>query len=117
MVDENCEGVGSVSKTFELRKEHITLLSNMWVGWQYCETGAPEIDPKRPYGNSDVLIDIHHILTGESVDELDSSLEEKYEKLHKETETALQIILFTKSFKAGTYRLNGYGRSWELITD
>ena len=39
---------------FTLTVDHITLLNNMWVDWSDVEYGAPEIDPKRPYGNSDV---------------------------------------------------------------
>jgi hypothetical protein len=48
---------------FTLTENHLKLLQKMWVGWSTCEFGAPEIDPKRPYGNSDVIGDIHEILT------------------------------------------------------
>ncbi len=90
----------------------------MWVGWNLCEFGAPEIDPKRPYGNSDVIGDIHEILTGtySSWEDIPEELEEKYNKLHKETETALEIVLHTRSFVVGRYRKSKpYGRDWKLI--
>ena len=34
----------------------------MIVQWRDCEYGAPEINPKRPYGNSSVELDICEIL-------------------------------------------------------
>jgi len=93
---------------FELTEEHILLASKMRVRWQNCEYGAPEIDPKRPYGNSDVENDICEIL-GKQMVEVD--YEEKYstedlqyaKKIHNEMEIALQIILENKTFKPGLY--------------
>lgn len=103
---------------FTLTEDHLKLLQNMYVGWSCSEFGAPEIDPKRPYGNSDVIGDIHEILTGtySSWEDIPEELKEKYNKLHKETETALEIILHTRSFVPGRYRKSKpYGRDWELI--
>lgn len=105
---------------FTLTEEHIKLLSNAYVRWDDCEFGAPEIDPKRPYGNSDVIGDIAEILglkknicphCGEC---LDSKDEERLTTLHKETQIALQIILHTKSFIPGKYVKKDYGKDWEL---
>jgi hypothetical protein len=105
-------------KKFTLTEEHIKLLRNMYVGWGYCEFGAPEIDPKRPYGNSHVIGDIHTILTGVN-DADDNVLEEfevKYDKLHKETETALQIVLRTGKFEPGVYECDVYRRNWRPVS-
>lgn len=89
--------------------------------------GAPCIDSKRPYGNSDVIGDMYEILTDKVIDEneLDSqdidydefvdSLHDKYEKLHRETETALQIVLSTGKFEIGKYVLNNYGKDWVKV--
>lgn len=101
---------------FVLTDKHIALAHNFYVGWQYCEFGAPEINPKRPYGDSDVTANIHEILTGEQDAELTENQEEAYEALHKEMMVALQIILCTKSFVPGTYvRDCSYmARSWKL---
>jgi len=103
---------------FILTEDHLKLLKRMYVSWSQCEFGAPEIDPKRPYGNSDVPGDIHEILTGKyPEDELDEDLEDKYCKLHKETEVALQIVLRSGQFKTGTYILkNPYNTyNWTLV--
>lgn len=111
-------------KTFTVKEEHLKLLQNMTVGWQNCETGAPEIDPKRPYGNSDVVEDIHYILKGERIneDELEEkgidyydfidSIEEEYLKLHRETDTVLEIVLHTMLFEAGRYKRHSSSKKW-----
>jgi hypothetical protein len=121
---------------FEVKKEHLTLIKRMCVGWQDCEFGAPEIDPKRPYGNSGVigdmieifgkevkrgifkvdLLDKEYYVTpdedSEDMDELKSILN----KLHRETENVLQIALTTGVFKEGKYKLkHEYGNDWEYI--
>ena len=111
-----------MKKRFRMKKEHLKLLKRMYVGWQNCESGAPEIDPKRPYGNSSVPEDIHEILTGESIGCTDSKREElteketeKYWNLHKETETALQILLSNLSITPGIYECDEYGNEWKFI--
>lgn len=105
---------------FELREEHLTLLQRAYVQWNDCEFGAPEIDPKRPYGNSGVAYSVAEIL-GIPVpdDEKDpGAYEAWYERmcdLHRETEQALQIVLYTRSFVPGVYKLVGrYTPTWVL---
>ncbi len=49
-------------KQFTLKPEHVKLLRRMYVDWDDCEFGAPEIDPEQPYGNSDVEQDMIEIL-------------------------------------------------------
>ncbi len=53
------------NKEFTVTDDHLTLLQHMYIGWQDCEYGAPEVDPKRPYGNSGVATDIAEILEWE----------------------------------------------------
>lgn len=109
--------------TFELTKEHIKLLSSMCVGWQDAEYGAPEINPKRPYGNSAVEIDMADILgirlakdeEGERFLSIGQS--SAMNKLHKEMETALQVVLATRSFEPGIYAKHEYHRDWKLTKD
>src|SRR4030042_6587273 len=108
----------STMEEFELRPEHIKLLSNSFVGWQSCETGAPAIDPKRPYGNSDVPSDVAEILgaAGKKCPHcgefLESAETDKLLKLHRETEIALQIVLCTQSFVPGAYTKIDW-RTWK----
>jgi hypothetical protein len=107
---------------FELTADHLKLIRRMNVGWQGDERGAPEIDPKRPYGNSSVLEDIHEILTGEDIglisskrDRLTLEEEDKYAKLHRETEIALQIVLTSGQFVPGLYEAERYRQDWKLL--
>lgn len=104
---------------FKLTAEHVTLLRQMNVGWQDCETGAPEIDPKRPYGNSSVELDVAEIF-GWPVDEDEGLTDEQRDRaaaLHRETEVALQVVLHTGSFEPGIYvnrhRHAPYGTRYE----
>lgn len=107
-------------KKFELKQEHLDLLKKAYVGWGECEYGAPCIDGKRPYGNSDVERDIAKILNwkiNKEYDELSKSQIKEAEKLHRETEIALQIVLrhVDKKLKLGTYTCDDYGRDWKFL--
>lgn len=101
---------------FELTEEHIKLLRHMNVSWGREEFGAPEIDPKRPYGNGDVYSDIARILW-----DIDARPDDIYEprlvnlmgRLHQQTRIALQIVLATGSFTPGRYRAPKYTNRWE----
>jgi len=105
---------------FTVTEQHVKLLRNAWVDWNLMEFGAPCIDGKRPYGNSDVLADIARVL-GEGLEERDGThgewsrdwddaqshwLEENAErlaKIHGEIGVALQIGLATGRFEPGDY--------------
>jgi hypothetical protein len=106
-------------EVFDLTEDHIKLLRNANIRWDDCETGAPAIDPKRPYGNSDVECDVWEILGRIPEEEEDDRLvlsdaqREVAFSLHRETETALQVILNCKTFEPGMYaRKNAWG-SWK----
>lgn len=110
--------------TFVLRQEHLDLMREMNVGWSECEFGAPEIDPKRPYGNSNVYEDIAEILKlrktsdkyDEDEDDWKDDIREYMDDLHKQMQVALQIILSCQSFKLGTYKKkDAYSDHWELV--
>lgn len=114
---------------FELTKEHVELLSNAYVDWEHGECGAPAIDPKRPYGNGDMERDVCQILGWFDYDDASDAEQElfsegggKYEKLwkraekiHLETETALQIILKFKTFKPGKFQRECSWEEWERV--
>ena len=113
--------IGLEPRVFQLTEDHVKLLSNFWIQWQFDEYGAPEVDPKRPYGNSDVEDDICEILgwTREDVDDWDDpvysdSQRQEARRLHLETDTALQIVLTTRSFVPGRYTADRYRNDWKL---
>lgn len=123
-------------KKFELTENHVKLLQRMYIDWDDSEFGAPEVDPKRPYGNSDVHKDMLNILgwtpecalviNGKShkmgyVDldyngwTLPREIITLLDELHAETQTALQIILVTKSFIPGIYECGDHTGNWRLV--
>lgn len=96
------------AQTFTITEDHIKLAKRMYVGWQDCETGAPEIDPKRPYGNSNVEIDVAEILGWDFDDELSADQIATAMKIHHEMQTVLQIGLQCGTFMLGEYERVGY---------
>mgnify|MGYP001086779590 CR=1 FL=1 len=101
-------------RTFVLNEKHIKLLRHSYVSWDSTEYGAAGIDPKRPYGNSDVLKDIVKILFGDLPEKTIKDLSEYANQIHGETKTALQIILTTGKFEPGIYVADDYSdRSWK----
>ena len=93
---------------FTVTEQHLALLRRTYVTWEYVEFGAPAIDGKRPYGNSDVLGDIIDIIgeAPEQVDLLEEWVEENQErlaKIHGEVGIVLQIVLATGLFEPGDY--------------
>lgn len=104
---------------FTITKDHLKLLQRMYVEWDNSYYGSPLINCKRPYGNSDVLLDIAEILEWDIDDDsgLTSNQWNIAERLHKETKTALQICLITGRFETGTFekRDRYCDRSWQKI--
>lgn len=107
---------------FEVTEQHLQLLRAAYVGWQDMEFGAPEINPKRPYGNSDVIGDIAEILEiepdatdswGDAVFSRETS--ERLTALHRGTQQVLQIVLATGKFEVGKYTAPNYSTSWRKV--
>lgn len=90
-------------KSIHFGQDHRLLLQRAVIIWNNCEFGAPEIDCKRPYGNSDVLGDMTEILPGYSEDYLLAT--------HMETEFALQILVQEGRYPEGKWVYNNY--RWE----
>lgn len=108
-------------ETFVLRPEHIKLLKRTYWSWNYCEFGAPTVDPKRPYGNSDVFEDMIEILELENAyDEEDEygekevahSIQTYLIELHEELETAMQVIVDNGFSIVFTTYNKELGKSW-----
>lgn len=112
---ENC-------REFIITQDHLKLLKSMNVDWNGCEYGAPEIDCKRPYGNSNVEDDIAEIIKFPKKGNYDYGEEdwkdeakEKLYFLHREMQIVLQIVLIVQKFEVGTYiKKDEYDNSsWE----
>lgn len=105
-----------MAKSFTFTEQHRKLLQRMTVGWGSDEFGAPEIDPKRPYGNSDVYRDMAEILGWP--DDLSEDQIRQLDQLHSETQTALEILLQHGMVIPGEYvELHDYHRDWILEVD
>ena len=106
------------TQTFTINENHLKLLRRAYVGWEDAEFGAPAIDCKRPYGNSSVYQDIAEII-GLTLPDYDNDEDFTPEqtaemgKLHRETQTALQIILATGEFSAGEFTADKYSADWK----
>lgn len=118
--DENIKSFGRT--TFEIKPEHLILLRSTYIGWNDCEFGAPEIDPQRPYGNSQVLHDIAEILGidpegGGKYERWFSEEQKEYmERLHSGLQETLQIAIYTGRFETGVYEAPHYStRTWRKI--
>lgn len=94
-----------------ITENHIKLLKRAWVSWYECEYGAPCIDPKRPYGNSDVEGDICDILGWSDVEE---SLNEAHRIHTQEMMSVTQIALNHpgEDIKGLWVDEQGYGIEW-----
>ena len=112
---------------FTLTELHLFLLSRMSVEYRDdVEFGAPAIDPKRPYLSSDPYKDINEILGLGFVEDKDGYFSKEarreMDELHRETETALQIVLHTAKFEPGVYQglelvPGKYDRYWKKVRD
>jgi len=105
-----------MSNQFNLTKEHILLLQNAYAEFNSnMYYGAAAIDTKYPYGDYNVPESIAKILGIEYNDE-DDELREKLLKIHRETGTALQIVLRTGSFQPGLYEHPKFEyTNWRLV--
>ena len=109
-------------KRFRVTELHMKLLPQLWFGYDaYTEFGAPEVDPKRPYGNSDVYGDIAEILGivanedeyGDPVfiqNQMDEML-----TIHKQMTTVLNIMVRNNGVAPGDYEASAYGQDWRRV--
>lgn len=106
-------------KTFTITEDHLKLARRMYVGWQDCEFGAPEIDPKRPYGNSYVYGDIAEIVGIQPSQNEDEPFTEEQRArmnlLHKGMKHVVQIALHVGKLEVGNYEGAEYGNEWRKL--
>lgn len=100
----------------KITEAHLKLAQRMYVDWDSYEYGAPAIDCKRPYGNSDVEKDILEILGLPYPEdgELPEHLSDYARQIHEEMRDVLQVCLQLQKFEVGTYELGEdyNARSW-----
>ncbi|MHC9291906.1 hypothetical protein ACRCUN_05530 [Mycobacterium sp. LTG2003] len=56
--------------SFEITSKHISVLRQMRFGWDGAERGAPMLDPKRPYGRTDLLAQLSEVFGSDDAHEL-----------------------------------------------
>jgi hypothetical protein len=102
---------------FVLTKVHVELLRRANVSWDGMEFGAPQINPKRPYGNGDVIADIAKILgVPWDPEGYDRVTADDLRQIHEETEQALAILLQHADVVLGRYtRPNAWTREWAYL--
>ncbi len=98
---------------FMATEDHLKLLRHLCDGGLYWDPGegygAPFLNPKQPYGNSDVPTDVAQIVGAPDSDlqqwDDDSGpaaeVEDRYLRLHVEAGIALKIALATDGFRPG----------------
>lgn len=112
-------------RKFVVTEDHMKLLKRIWFRYDaYTEFGAPEVDPKRPYGNSDVYYDIAEILGLEVGKDEWGDVEYTPEqidymaKTHQEMTTVLQILAANaaEGVSPGVYQKSTpYGIDWKRV--
>jgi len=105
---------GAALTEFTVTENHLKLLQHVYLYWDCGEGyGAPAIDPKKPYGNSDIEQDIAEILDAPDSDwewdeqdeypDLTPETREHFTRLHVETMIVLHIVLAARDSRPGRY--------------
>ena len=116
---------------FDLTEDHLKLLKNLDIQKKEIDSNisVPIISEKNLFGDTNIYNDIFLILyVVPNVDIADYNMfgeddiywnEEQFvymKKLLSELDTALEIVLYTQSFKPGTYKTKSYIKDWKLIS-
>lgn len=108
-------------RRFELTAQHVALLRRANVRWSDgAYDGSPEIDAKRPFGNSDVVSDVAEIIGIEKSEADDGETywpkgtRERCLALYKTLAEALQVVLASGSFEPGVYVADEYRDNWRV---
>lgn len=107
-------------RRFELKQYHVELLKRSNITRNELEWGAPSIDPKRPFGNGDIVRDMAPILGIESFESDEGQVYpkgalERCRAVLLELEEALQVVLSSGSFEPGTYEAEQWTRKFRKV--
>jgi hypothetical protein len=86
---------------FEFTAVHRGLLQQMVVVWDPTESGAPTVDPAAPYGSSNPWKDVQRVAEKHGM----KAPKAEAMRLHRETESALGVLLALGTLPAGRYEL------------
>jgi hypothetical protein len=105
---------------FDVTPEHVALLPKLNIGWNGAAYhGAPGVDIKRPYGNSDVVRDIVEILGWPLIEtrngpEVTEEQAARALALHRQMERVLAIAVACNGVRPGRYKQREYGTApWQ----
>jgi len=110
---------------FQLTEEHVKLMRRFNIRWDDGYDGAPAVDCKRPFGNGDWENDVAEILGIEPIehDDMEDTIiypkgtSERIQKLYREMDKALAVVLSSASFTPGAYVAEEYRDNWEYFGD
>lgn len=116
-----------MSNEFHLTQDHIDLLQHVNIRWMDAEYGAPQVDPKRPFGNSGrsyiereicEYLGLEPIATDrEGTDVYDDDEQREAVETYHELDTAMKIVLRCQTFTPGVFATSGkYKRDWKRQT-
>ena len=106
---------------FTVTEGHLKLLKRAnWESDDGCEFGSVGLNPKRPFGNSDVYEDMHKIMEDKNTlvdDEFSDKAIQLYNHIFfQELPVVLEIICTTGLVKAGKYeRTNEFKNDWKPV--
>lgn len=109
---------------FTVSEYHLRLLRHAHVSWFDAEYGVPSVDPKRPYGWSNVEGSMAQVLDWPDrdwIDEEPPGVEDRCARLHAETARCRSCWPRASSGRAATRaprggRLTGHGRRTDQVT-
>ena len=108
---------GHIVERVTVTEDHVKLVNNLKFDINATEFGAPTVDPKRPFGNSDVYADMERILKGRKVSsdfDVGERRKRQLDKLYVQLKDCLQILCDTLSLKPVTYERRLYEKWHEV---
>lgn len=115
---------------FELKEEHLKLMKHL--RWTLIESHHIISKPDEmmdlgdsPFGGDDLVEDMYNIIYGKPENfnpiddeglEISDEIREELIRLFTQLPTAIDVVLYTQSFKPGHYKSKWYDRNWTSYT-